>query len=101
MASYQELMAQIEGLKHQAEDARKHEMAGAVAEIKRIMAEYGISQDDLGLSGRGGKIKRTGSGVVKYRDPVSGQGWSGRGRRPGWIRDLEAKGKNIEDCRVG
>jgi hypothetical protein len=29
MASYQELMAQIEGLKRQAEDARKQEMAAS------------------------------------------------------------------------
>jgi len=100
MASYQELMAQIESLKRQADDARKQEISGAIAEIKRIMTEYGISVDDLGLSGRAGKAKRAGSGKVKYRDPVSGLGWSGRGRRPGWARDLEAQGRSIEDCRV-
>lgn len=99
MASYQELMSQIEGLKRQAEDARKQEMAGAVAKIKHIMAEYGIDPSDL-FPGRGGKAKRAGSGIVKFRDPVSGQGWSGRGRRPGWVANLEAQGKTIEDCRV-
>ena len=99
MASYQELMAQIEGLKRQAEDARKQEMAGAIAEIKRIMAQYGIDPSDL-FPARGGKAKRAGSGIVKYRDPVSGKGWSGRGRRPGWVAALEAQGKSIEDCRV-
>ncbi len=99
MASYQELMAQIEGLKRQADDARKQEMAGAIAEIKRIMAEYGVDPSDV-FPARGAKIKRTGTGVVKYRDPVTGQGWSGRGRRPGWVGALEAQGKSIEDCRV-
>ncbi|MDD5388431.1 MAG: H-NS histone family protein [Gallionellaceae bacterium] len=99
MASYQELMAQIEGLKRQADDARKQEMAGAIAEIKRLMAEFGIDPSDL-FPTRGVKAKRAGSGVVKYRDPVSGQGWSGRGRRPGWVAALEAQGKTIEDCLV-
>ena len=99
MSSYQELMVQIEGLKRQAEDARKQEMAGAIAEIKSIMTKFGIDPSDL-FPGRGGKTKRVNSGVVKYRDPVSGQGWSGRGRRPGWVGELEAQGKNIEDCRV-
>lgn len=99
MASYQELMDQIEGLKRQAEDARKQEMASAVAEIKRIMAKFGIEPGDL-FPTRGIKVKRAGSGVVKYRDPVSGAGWSGRGRRPGWVGELEAQGKSIEDCRV-
>ena len=49
---------------------------------------------------RGVKGKRAPSGIVKYRDPVSGSGWSGRGRRPGWVGELEAQGKSIEDCRV-
>ncbi len=100
MASYQELMAQIEGLKRQAEDARKQEISGAIAEIKRIMNEYSITTEDLGGAARVGKIKRAGSGIVKYRDPITGSGWSGRGRRPGWVRDLEGQGKTIEDCRV-
>ncbi len=99
MSSYQELMSQIEGLKRQAEGARKQEMAGAVAEIRRIMADYGIEPSDL-FPARAGKIKRAGSGIVKYRDPITGQGWSGRGRRPGWVANLEAQGKTIEDCRV-
>lgn len=99
MSSYQELMAQIEGLKRQAEDARKQEMAGAIAEIKNIMAKFGIDPSDL-FPSRGGKAKRAPSGIVKYRDPVSGQGWSGRGRRPAWVGELEAQGKSIEDCRV-
>ena len=99
MASYQELMSQIEGLKRQAEDARKQEMAGAIADIKSIMARFGIDPSDL-FPTRAAKIKRSPSGVVKYRDPVSGSGWSGRGRRPGWVGELEAQGKSIEDCRV-
>lgn len=100
MASYQELMAQIEGLKRQAEDARKQEISGAIAEIKRIMSEYSITAEDLGGSARVGKIKRAGSGIVKYRDPVTGSGWSGRGRRPGWVANLDSLGKTLEDCRV-
>lgn len=100
MASYQELMAQIDNLKRQAEDARKQETSGAIAEVKRIMAEYGLTMEDIGGSGRGGKGKRGDSGVIKYRDPVSGKGWTGRGRRPGWVLGLEAEGKSVEDCRV-
>jgi len=99
MASYQELMAQIEGLKRQAEDARKQEMAGAIAEIKRMMGEFGIDPSDL-FPSRGGKAKRASSGIVKYRDPVSGRGWSGHGRRPDWVAALAAQGKTIEDCRI-
>jgi hypothetical protein len=32
----------------QAEDVRQQEMSGAIAEIKRLMAQFGITGDDLG-----------------------------------------------------
>ena len=48
MASYQEILTQIEELKQQAQDARKQELAGAISEIKRLMAEFGITLEDLG-----------------------------------------------------
>jgi DNA-binding protein H-NS len=102
MSSYQEILSQIEDLKRKAEDVRQQEMAGAIAEIKRLMAQFGISADDLGFSGRAGgaKAKNRGSVAAKYRDPVSGKTWTGRGRRPGWVLDLEGVGKSLEDCRV-
>lgn len=101
MASYQEILNQIESLKLQAEEARKQELASAIAEIKRIMAQFSISPADLGFGGRGGKSKGKGAAVVaKYRDPVSGKTWSGRGRRPAWVTELEAQGKKLDDFKA-
>ena len=98
MASYQEILSQIETLKQQAQEARRQEMAGALAEIKRLMAAFDISVEDLG--GKPGKMRPRGSGNAKYRDPATGNTWSGRGRRPRWVIDLESQGKNLEDCRI-
>jgi len=102
MSSYQEILSQIEDLKRKAEDVRKQEMAGAIAEIKRLMVQFGISGDDLGLSSRIGAAKAKSRGIVapKFRDPISGKSWTGRGRRPGWVVDLEAQGKSLDDCRI-
>jgi DNA-binding protein H-NS len=102
MSSYQEILSQIEELKRKAEDVRQQEMSGAIAEIKRLMAQFGITGDDLGLSGRAGagKVKSRGIVAPKYRDPISGKTWTGRGRRPGWVVDLEAQGKSLDDCRI-
>jgi DNA-binding protein H-NS len=102
MSSYQEILSQIEDLKRKAEDVRRQEMAGAIAEIKRLMAQFGISAEDLGLSGRAGamKIKTRGSVAPKYRDPISGKTWTGRGRRPSWVLDLEGQNKTLDDCRI-
>lgn len=99
MASYEELLSQIKSLEAQAENARKQEIAGAISEIRAIMAKFGISADDLGLGGKGGKVKRA-SAAAKYRDPVSGNTWTGRGRRPAWAVELEKQGKSLEDHRA-
>lgn len=102
MSSYQEILSQIEDLKRKAEDVRQQEMAGAIAEIKRLMSQFGISSDDLGFTGRGAaKGKSRGIVAAKYRDPVSGKTWTGRGRRPAWVVDLEAAGKKLDDCKIG
>ena len=102
MSSYQEILSQIEELKRKAEGVRQQEMSGAIAEIKRLMAQFGISVDDLGVSARSGSSKFKSRGIVapKYRDPVSGKAWTGRGRRPGWVLALEGQGKSLEDCRI-
>lgn len=100
MSSYQEILSQIEDLKRKAEDARKQEIAGAIVEIKRLMAQFGVSAGDLGLGSRGGKAKTRNVGAAKYRDPVSGKTWSGRGRRPRWVVEQEAQGKSIDAFKV-
>ncbi|MDD5297057.1 MAG: H-NS histone family protein [Rhodocyclaceae bacterium] len=90
MATYKELLSQIEHLKNAAEEARQAEVAAGIAEIRQRMAELGITVDDL--SGGKRMLRRrvaAPSGVVKYRNPQTGQTWSGKGRTPGWIREAD------------
>ena len=87
MSSYKELLAQREKLEKQIEEAKAHEYAEVLHEIKQKMADYGITLAELG-GGRGkhGKVGRPRAGVApKYRDPASGNTWSGRGKPPRWI----------------
>jgi len=100
MASYQEILNQIEALKVQAEDVRKQELTGAITEIKRLMGLHGITLADLGISPRSGKTKARSTVAPKYRDPVSGSTWTGRGRRPAWVVAWEASGKSLDECKV-
>jgi len=92
MATYKELLSQIEQLKGQAEEARAVEVATGIAEIKQRMAELGITIDDLTGASRALRRRAVLTGVVKYRNPQTGQTWTGKGRTPGWIRD--AKDRN-------
>ena len=94
MATYQELKAQAEALLKQAEVARRAEIASVVAEIQARMKEFGITLDDL----KGGtkKTKARAPVAAKYRNPESGETWSGRGRAPKWLSEVEAKGRSRE-----
>lgn len=84
MKSYKELQAEIKNLQVQAEKARQMELSNAVAEIKAKMLEYGITVGDL-ADHQKKSAKRTHSVEPKYRDPASGEAWSGRGKAPKWI----------------
>jgi DNA-binding protein H-NS len=100
MATYQELKAKAEALFKQAEEARRAEIAQVVADIQTRMREYGISLDDLR---RGAKKKGQSRNPVaaKYRNPSTGESWSGRGRSPKWLAEAQAKGRSREEFRVG
>jgi DNA-binding protein H-NS len=57
-----------------------------------MISSYGITAKDLGLD----KILKVKSGpkvgqkvVAKYRDPLSGATWSGRGKTPRWINGAD------------
>lgn len=91
--SYKDYQKEIADLQKKAEDARRAELAGAIAQIKSLMKEFNISIKDLKL--RDGKISKASVKVVpaKYRDPVSGDTWTGRGRSPAWAAKAKAEDK--------
>jgi DNA-binding protein H-NS len=101
MSEYHDLLSQIENLKRQAEDVRRNEMSGVVGEIKRLMAQYNLTPEDIGIYSGSMKVKATRAPVPpKYRDPVSGITWTGRGRPPVWVAALQHQGKTLDDCRI-
>ena len=36
----------------------------------------------------------------KYRDPATGQTWSGRGKEPRWLAAYAKKGKKKDDFKI-
>lgn len=99
MATYKELKAQAEALLQQAEAARRAEIAAVVAEIQAKMKEYGITLADL--KGGAKKTKSRGAVAAKYRNPATGESWSGRGRAPKWLADELAKGRSRDAFLAG
>ncbi|MHB1666969.1 MAG: H-NS histone family protein [Thiomonas sp.] len=91
--TYAELQAQIAALTAQADAARRAELASVVAEIKQKMADYGITLEDLGGKRAGSHKGRP--VAAKYRHPLTGQTWAGRGKRPRWLAAEIAAGQDI------
>lgn len=86
-ASYQELLRQREALDAQIQQARDKEVATAVAKVRQLIADFGLTQFDVFPSGRRAKTSSPASKVApKYRDPATGQTWTGRGKPPRWIQ---------------
>lgn len=94
---------ELEELIKVAQGRKNDELASAKAsfldEVKAKAATLGMSLADLVGLGGGGQ-KAAGPTGVKYRNPKTGETWSGRGRPARWITELEAKGQNREKFAV-
>ena len=90
MTTLAELIKQKEALEAQIANTRQSELADAIRKVKALVAEHGLTQKDVFGSSKGAK-KTNGGGKVaaKYRDPSSGQTWTGRGKAPKWIDGQE------------
>lgn len=89
MSSYKELMKQREALDQQISQARQQEMSSAVAQVRALVAEFGLTAQEVFPSGRA-RSSTVGSKVApKYRNPATGQTWTGRGKPPRWIQGQE------------
>ena len=89
--SYKELVAQRESLEQQIAQARKQEVGTAVSKIQELISEFGLTNDEIFPAGRSRAASANKGNTVapKYRDPATGQTWTGRGKAPIWIRDKE------------
>ena len=90
MSSYKELLKQRDEIEKKIQEARQKELAEAVARGRALIAEYGLSAADVfsrakspRSSGVGGKV------AAKYKNPVTGETWTGRGKAPKWIQDQD------------
>jgi DNA-binding protein H-NS len=79
-----QLLAQKAVLDDQIEAARKAETSKVIANVKALVAEHGLTQQDIFGGAKRGR-KPSGSVAPKYKDPISGATWTGRGKAPKWI----------------
>jgi DNA-binding protein H-NS len=96
MSSLKELTAQIASLQAQVAEVRQRELGEAIAKVRSLIEEYQLSAEDIFPRGRTKAVaKKTGKVAAKYRDPATGNEWSGRGLAPKWLA-----GKNKADYLI-
>lgn len=105
LSSLNELLAQRAALEKQIIDATREEKSAAVAQVRALMAEHGLSMADLRSKAsasprRASGSVSTGKVAAKYRNSATGQTWSGRGLQPNWLKAAVTGGRSLADFAV-
>lgn len=101
LAQEEQLTAQRESLGRQIAAAKLAERAGAITEVKALMAAHGLTLADLGTRSaaapRGNAAKKV---AAKYRNSATGDSWSGRGLQPNWLKKALVDGRSLDEFKV-
>jgi DNA-binding protein H-NS len=91
MSTYAELKAKLERLNKEAEAARKIEVATILTDIREVILTYEIRPEQIFPTWKTLRApdRRRGERPPKYRNPLTGETWSGRGRAPKWLAGRE------------
>jgi DNA-binding protein H-NS len=103
MATLKELIAQREALEAQIAQTQNKERSEAIARVKALMDDHGLTISDLNSSGRASKadkVKKVSTVAAKYRNSATGETWSGRGLQPKWLKAAITSGAKIGDFRI-
>ncbi|MGE8450862.1 MAG: H-NS family nucleoid-associated regulatory protein [Pseudomonadales bacterium] len=87
MNDYKTLLQQKAELDARIAEVMKTEKAGAVAEVRALIQQYQLTEQDV-FPASGSKAKGS-VGAPKFRDPETGATWTGRGKPPNWIKDKD------------
>jgi DNA-binding protein H-NS len=83
-----EFLREIDALTAQVRDADRR---AAIELARGLVAEFGLHKKDVFAPKEPEREKIT----AKFRDPVTGNAWSGRGATPSWLQ-----GKNLSEYAV-
>ncbi|PWE29273.1 DNA-binding protein [Maritimibacter sp. 55A14] len=94
--SKQELEALLKDVQNALKTLESRKKAEALAAAEKAAKEHGFSLDEILR-----KEKTSGKRPPKYRNPENPkQTWTGRGRKPDWLKAELAKGRNPEEFAI-
>lgn len=96
---------EIQKLKQEARVLLEQHRGPALESILSAMREYDISPEDVTAAYRSATKTTRRSGTTqkvppKYRDSVTGQTWTGRGRTPRWLTAAEEQGRHRDEFLI-
>lgn len=98
MATLQDLLAQRADIEKRIAEAQREERATAIAKVRTLMAEFGLTAADIAGKGAPPRAKASGGKVApKYRNAATGETWTGRGLQPKWLKAALASGRSLDD----
>lgn len=102
MSTLQQLLDQKAALEKQIETTRKQAKSEAIAQVKSLMSEYGLTSADLAgkTVGKPASSVKGSKVAAKYRNNSTGESWSGRGLQPKWLKAALASGRKLEEFAV-
>lgn len=107
MATIGQIRAKIQTLQKQADTLIAKQAQKVVDHIRELMIEHGLTTADIEAAA---KKRRQGASVAakkravksqlppKYRNPKTGETWSGRARPPAWIANARDRSKFLIDA---
>lgn len=101
MSNLDQLIAERDRIQQQIEAVKQQERGSALEQARELVKKYGITAKELGLTGGAkGATGSRGTVAAKYRNPVDGSTWTGRGKSPRWIREAEARGQSRDSFLI-
>ena len=107
-ARHELLIRQQQQIQTEIQSKLSSQRSGVVNQIKELMAQHGITADDLTTQ----KPQRAASAATnpskdgtskvaaKYRDPATGATWTGRGLKPLWMRSAIESGRTQDEFLI-
>lgn len=102
MNEKQKLEKEINKLKRKMRTLHSRQRRPVITSIIRSMLEYEITPEEIAQAyerrSKSGSVRST--APARFKNPDTGDTWTGRGRPPRWIVDAEEKGQSRDQFLI-
>jgi DNA-binding protein H-NS len=95
-----ELQRIADDITNEIQTKREEKKKILLEQFQKLLSTEGLTLEDVIGTKRRGKPRKRGVLPVRFRDPETGKGWSGRGRKPVWLVEKLDAGMKLEDFAV-